>query len=208
MIKNIILDMGNVLLDFRPEVSVKHFFEDEEDRKLIMKELFNGPEWIMADRGLITNSRRFDGVSKRVPERLHEKLKACVEGWDMCMCIHNGSVEYSKQVHVGAPEFCELMKQKGYRLFVLSNACDRFHHYFPRYFDLSLFEGIIVSSDVKMLKPDREIYLYLLEKYKLVPEECLFIDDREENVLGAKECGLQGVVFDGEYESVVEQFEL
>ncbi len=77
MIKNIIFDMGNVLLQYDPGVCLHHFVEQEEDRALIRRELFEGPEWVEGDLGHITDEERFDGVSRRVPERLHGELKAC-----------------------------------------------------------------------------------------------------------------------------------
>ena len=186
--KNIILDMGNVLLEYNPDICLNHFLENSEDRAIIKKELFEGPEWIQGDLGYLTDSERFDGVSKRVPERLHSKLKACVEEWHMCM------------VPVpGAKEFCDHAKEKGFRLYVLSNASNSFYDYFPRFAPLDYFDGIVVSCDIHIIKPDIRIYQYLLEKYHLQPEECFFIDDREENVEGAKGAGIDGAVFSGDY---------
>lgn len=197
MIKNIILDMGNVLLYFRPELALKEFFETEEDRNIIRKELFKGPEWIMADEGKITNAERYDRVSLRVPERLHSKLKECVEGWHMCM-----------SPVTAAKEFCEDMKKKGYHIYVLSNACDRFHTYFPKFYDTDFFDGIVVSSDVHMIKPDAKIYQYLLDTYYLNAEECLFLDDREENVEAAKGVGMKAEIFEDNYNEIRERYKL
>lgn len=188
MIKNIILDMGNVLLDYNPCVILDKVCDTPEEKELIYKELFQGPEWIQGDYGEINNSRRFEGVSKRVPESLHEKLRECVEHWDICM----------KPLE-GAKEFCELVKNKGRRIYVLSNACSKFYEYFPKYFPLEEFDGVVVSSDVHMIKPDIGIYQYLTEKYGLQPQECLFIDDREENVEGARAAGMEAVVFKNNY---------
>ena len=84
MIKNIIFDMGNVLLQYDPGVCLNHFIKQEEDRALVRRELFEGPEWVQGDLGHITDEERFDGVSLRVPERLHEELRQCTEQWHMC----------------------------------------------------------------------------------------------------------------------------
>ena len=83
MIRNIILDMGNVLLDYNPEVILEKTLDNEEDRQIIRKELFGGPEWVQGDLGIIKNSERFDGVSQRVPSRLHPALRECEENWDI-----------------------------------------------------------------------------------------------------------------------------
>ena len=191
MIKNIILDMGNVLMDYNPHVILDKVCDTPEEKELLYKELFQGPEWLQGDRGEINNSQRFDGVRKRVPESLHEKLKECVEHWDICM-----------KPLAGAKEFCELVKRKGHRIYVLSNACSKFYEYFPKYFPLEEFDGVVVSSDVHMIKPDIGIYQYLLEKYELQPKECLFIDDREENVEGARASGMEAVVFQNNYTEI------
>lgn len=191
-IKNIILDMGNVLIDFKPENALEKYFPDECESELVRKELFEGPEWIQGDLGQITNGQRYDGVSKRVPERLYGRLKECVEGWQYC----------SLSSHPGAEEFLKAMEAQGRKLFVLSNACDKFHSYFPRYYDLAQFDGIVVSADVKMIKPDVKIYENMLDNFGLKASECLFIDDRAENVVGAIEAGMQAVTFDGDFDKI------
>lgn len=191
MIKNIIFDMGNVLLDYDPEVCLRHFVEQEEDRALIRKELFQGPEWIEGDLGHITDEERFDGVSRRVPKRLHRELKECVEQWHMCM-----------QPVPGAKEFCGYAKESGYRIFVLSNASSSFYDYFPRFAPPDYFDGIVVSCDIHLIKPDIRIYQYLLDRFELLPEECFFIDDVALNVEGAEKAGIRGAVFRGDFEEI------
>ena len=192
MIKNVVLDMGNVLLDFRPEYVLNQFCSSEEEKDVIRRELFEGPEWAMADRGDIKDKDRYDLVKKRVPEKYHEALKNCALHWDICM----DPLE-------GAKEFCETVKEKGYKIFVLSNASDLFYVYFPKFLPLDFFDGVFVSSDYLMLKPDVEIYKTFLNKYGLKGEECLFIDDREDNVAGAKKAGLNTFRFEGDYEKIL-----
>lgn len=197
MIKNIILDMGNVLLSFDPEVCLNAFLSTEEDRAIIRKELFGGPEWIMGDYGTITNAERYEPVSKRVPERLHTQLKQCVDKWDMCM-----------EPIPGAREFCSYIKEKGYGIYVLSNACNGFYNYFPRFREISYFDGVMVSSDVHMIKPEKRIYEHFLNTYHLKAEECLFIDDRTENVEGSQSVGINGFVFEGDFDAIKSAYHL
>ena len=192
MIKNIVLDMGNVLLDFRPEYVMDQFCSSEEERDVIRRELFDGPEWQMGDRGDIKDKDRYDLVKKRVPEKYHEALKNCALHWDICMDPIDG-----------AREFCETVKEKGYRIFVLSNASDLFYVYFPKFLPLDFFDGVFVSADFRMLKPDVEIYKTFLNKYGLKGEECLFIDDRQDNIEGAGKAGLNTFRFEGDYEKVL-----
>ena len=193
MIKNIVLDMGNVLLDFNPEFVMNTFCSSEEEKDVIRRELFNGPEWALGDRGDFSDEDRFGLVKVRVPEKYHEALKKCADNWDICMDPLDG-----------AREFCELVKSKGYGIYVLSNASDLFYEYFPRFLPLDFFNGVFVSSDYHMLKPDLEIYETFLKKYGLNAEECLFIDDRKDNIEGAKKAGLNTYRFPGDYKGLME----
>lgn len=197
MIKNIVFDMGNVLLDYNPEVPLDAFCKTEEEKAVIRKELFGGPEWIQGDLGNMTNEERYESVKQRVPEAVYPALKKCVYEWDICM----------KPIP-GAMEFCEYIRQKGYGLYVLSNASDAFYDYFPKFAPLDFFDGIIVSADIHIIKPDIRIYQHLLEIYHLVPEECLFIDDREDNVEGAKQVGMSGEVFRNDYDAIKSKYQL
>ncbi len=196
MIKNIIFDMGNVLLRYDPEVCLNRFVKREEDRALIRRELFEGPEWVQGDLGHITDEQRFDGVSRRVPQELHTELRQCVEQWHMCM----------EPIH-GAKEFCAYAKEQGYRLYVLSNASSSFYQYFPRFAPFEYFDGLVVSCDIHIVKPDIRIYRYLLETYGLAPEECFFIDDMAANVEGAQKAGISGAVFGGDFEEIRKKLE-
>lgn len=186
--KNIIFDMGNVLLTYDPEVCLKKIVEKEEDRALIRRELFEGPEWIQGDLGQLTDEERFYGVSKRVPERLHEELRRCTIEWDMCM-----------PPVPQAREFCGYLKKRGFGIYVLSNASSSFYNYFPRFAPFDYFDGIVVSSDIHIIKPDIRIYQHLLKKYNLRADESFFIDDVEANIEGAREVGIDGAVFKGDF---------
>lgn len=188
MIKNIILDMGNVLLDYNPDICLDHFLQRQEDKAIIRRELFEGPEWTEGDLGYLSDAERFDGVSRRVPYKLHKALEKCVLEWHMCMTPISG-----------AKTFCDRMKENGYHLYVLSNASKSFYDYFPRFAPFDYFDGIVVSCDIHMIKPDPSIYRHLLKKYRLNPAECFFIDDRKENIIAAKETGIDGTVFEGDY---------
>lgn len=192
MIRNVVLDMGNVLLDYNPDFVLDQFCSSDEEKAVIRKELFDGPEWQLGDRGDIKDKDRFDLVKVRVPEKYHEALRNCCDRWDICM----DPLE-------GAKEFCESVKKAGLGIYVLSNASDLFYTYFPKFLPLDFFNGVFVSSDYLMLKPDLEIYETFLSKYGLNADECLFVDDRKENVEGASKAGMNTFCFKGDYEQVI-----
>lgn len=195
MIKNIIFDMGNVLLDYDPEVPLDAYCDSEEAKNAIRAELFQGPEWVESDLGNLTPEGMFERVKKRVPEQWHGALERCAKEWDICMTPVPG-----------AREFCDAAREKGCRLYVLSNASQDFYHYFPRFAELDYFDGIVVSSDIHLIKPDEAIYRYTLETFGLTPGECLFIDDRQENIEAAERLGIHGHVFRRDYPAIREKW--
>lgn len=191
MIKNIVFDMGNVLLDYNPQVCLDAFCNSEDEKNIIFEELFQGPEWIMGDAGQIRDNERYDLVKQRVPERHWKALKECCDKWDICLAPMTG-----------ARVFYNYVKEKGYGVYVLSNASDKFYDYFVKFLPLDYFDGIVVSSDIRMLKPDRRIYEFLLSKHNLIADECLFIDDILENVKGALAVGMQACEFKNDFEAI------
>ena len=90
------------------------------------------------------------------------------------------------------------LKQAGYGVYLLSNASVRQHEYWPRVPGSALFDGTLISADVKLVKPQPEIYRLLLEKFSLTAQECFFIDDSPANIEGALMCGIPGAVFHGD----------
>ena len=191
MIKNVIFDMGNVLLDFDPCTQLNAACRSEEAKQILIKELYGGKEWIQRDLGNITLKELYSGVSARIPQEYHEDLRRCIDIWHWFMIPLDG-----------AKEFLQKVKENGYRVFILSNASEDFYTYFTKHFDLDFFDGYVVSADIHIIKPDERIYRYILEKYDLKAEECLFIDDREDNVQGAESVGIKGFVFRNNYDEL------
>lgn len=197
MIKNVILDMGNVLLSYNPGIPLDVFCKTDEEKQTIRRELFEGPEWVQGDLGYMTCAEKYESVKARVPLSMHPSLKRCAYEWRICM-----------QPIAGALAFCAYIKESGRRIYVLSNASDEFYEYFPKFAPLDYFDGVVVSCDLHMVKPNAGIYRHLLKTYRLNPEECLFLDDMEENVIGAKQEGIQGEVFSGDFEAVKRKYRL
>ena len=191
MIKNVIFDMGNVLLDYNPLIPLTKFVDKEEDRAIIQKELFESVEWVQMDLGELSREQAYETIKARIPKTLHKALHDCIYHWQICMTALEG-----------AKEFVTKVKEQGLGVYVLSNASEVFYEYFPEFLPLEYFDGIVVSADVHMVKPDIKIYQFLLERYGLKAEECLFIDDRVPNVIAAIASGMQGVVFKGNFKEI------
>ena len=197
MIKNVILDMGNVVLKFDPEVSLNKYCKSNEEKDIIRQALFKGEEWIMGDKGEISDKDLYEKVKHKVPEKYHETLKNVADNWDICIVPLDGT-----------KQFCDYLKEKKYGLYILSNASDRYHKYFPEIFPLDYFTGLVFSCDIHIIKPDEGIFKYILNKYNLKAEECLFIDDIESNIKGAEKVNMKGEVFKNNYDYIIKKYNL
>lgn len=190
MIRNIVFDMGNVLLRFDPDYFLtREGVLEEEARKLLMNELFRSAEWALMDLGVLTEDTAEPLVLARIPERLHPKAIRLLRSW-----------ADGKETIRGMPELAARLKKRGYGIYLLSNASIAQHEYWPQQPISRLFDGKLISCDVKKVKPDPEIYRLFIEKFGLNPEECVFIDDSAANVAGAIACGWKGIVFHGDAE--------
>ncbi len=198
MIRNLILDMGNVLLRYEPERALRELCGEEEGREKILRELFEGPEWIQADLGRITEEEMYESVKRRVPAEFHPALRRCIGEWDL----------FTMEPVAGAREFFDACRKKGYGMYLLSNASERIYRYFPRFLPFSAFDGAVVSCSVHLIKPDPAIYRHLCAAYGLDAASCLMVDDREDNILGARRAGMQGVVFRQNFPEILAEFRL
>lgn len=190
MIRNIVFDMGNVLIRFDPD----HFMElagviDPEDRKLIRRELFGSVEWVQMDLGILTEKTAEPLVLHRFPERLRGTVSSLLFHW-----------ADQRETIPGMEELLEKLKKAGYPLYLLSNASVRQHEYWPAFPMSSMFSGKLISCDVGIIKPNPAIYERFTEQFGLQPDECLFVDDQPVNVAAAIQCGWSGIVFHGDAE--------
>lgn len=185
MIKNLIFDMGNVLLDYDPLTYLKSELKDENEALRIYQELFQGPEWHLLDGGTISEEEIVLRVQRRIPEYA-EDVGHIMDNWD-----------YFLKPIAGMPELIAELKHKGWPLYLLTNAGLRFDRYSKRIKIFQNFDGLLVSAKEKLLKPDAAIYHLICKRYQLKPEECLFIDDLQDNVNGAVAVGMNAYRFIG-----------
>ena len=194
MIKNIVFDMGNVLLLFDRDRFLDAVGVEGADRRVLMNNVYLSLEWAKMDRGSMTDAQAAESMCARLPERLHEKVHKLVDQWDRPIYPVPGMAELVKN-----------LKTAGYRIYLLSNASYRQHEYWPRVPGSEYFDGTLISADVKLVKPERQIYELLCEKFSLKPDECLFIDDSAMNIEGAEGAGMPGIVFHGNADELREE---
>ena len=187
MIRNILFDMGNVLLRFDRAVFLNRLNVTEEDKRLLLKEVFLSDEWVQMDAGILCEETAEPIMCGRLPRHLHEAVHQLASCWDQPIIPMEGMQDLVRE-----------LKEAGYGIYLLSNASVRQHAYWPRVPGSELFDGTLISADEKVMKPDPEIYRLCMERFGLIPEECIFIDDVQANIDGAAACGIAGVVFHGE----------
>lgn len=187
MIKNVVFDMGGVLIRFDAEHYTTRFVPDPADYELMRRELFRSIEWVWMDRGTITDDEVVAAVCARLPERLHQAVRDILDNWHQDIPPLDGVYDLVKE-----------LKGKGYRIYLLSNTCTRFHEFRKNIPALEFFDGEFVSCDFHFVKPEPRIYLRFLEYFHLRPEECVFIDDDPRNIEGAVRCGMGGVIYHGD----------
>lgn len=188
MIKNIIFDMGQVLIRWSPQLVTARLGLPDDDNALLISEVFGGVEWTAMDRGRMTAEEGLALICRRLPPRLHEAARSLVFEW--------WKTEFVPMA--GMAELIAELKGMGYNIYLLSNAASTLNVYFNRIPGSEHFSGRIVSADVKLLKPEHEIYELLYSRFSLQPEECIFIDDSPANIDGAQCTGMDGIVFRGD----------
>ncbi len=184
--KNIVFDMGNVLLDFSPYFIVSNFTQDIEKIQILADEIFYKQEWLDLDQGIISDDVAYDSIQKRVDVRNHKIVRDILDLWQEYL-TENGEMI----------DLLEKLKLKGYKLFLFSNASKRFYDYESRFECLSYFNQKIISADLKYSKPSEKFYLIACEMCKIEPSESFFIDDSVQNVLQANQLGLDGYIYNG-----------
>ena len=184
MIRNILFDMGKVLIRFDRDLFIDRLGVSPEDKPLLMRHVFCSVEWVCMDRGSMVEEEAVASVCKRLPQRLHDAAAKLIAMWDRPILPIPGMYE-----------LVEELKNKGYGIYLLSNASLRQHEYWPRIEASRFFDGKLVSADEGVMKPQPEIYNLILERFSLKAEECFFIDDVPANIEGALRCGISGAVF-------------
>jgi len=182
MLRNIIFDLGNVLISFVPSEFLKKKNYPQNIRNTILNDIFRSDEWKMLDNGDITTREAIDSIT----------LKSTLKREEIALI-------FSLRTEVMFPldnnvRLLPVLKKRGFRLYYLSNfPLDSFEEIRNDYFFFRHFDGGIISSEVKLSKPDLRIFKLFLDKYSLLPEECLYIDDLEENVDSARLAGMKAL---------------
>ena len=184
MIKNVIFDIGNVLTDFRwAQFLADKGFSEKEVQRIANASVLT-PIWAELDRGAWSFEEVMAGFVKNDPE-IEKELHQAFDDMTDIVRIRDYAIPWVKE-----------LKAKGYSVYYLSNFSEKIER--ESIAGLAFREemdGGILSWKEKVIKPDPTIYRLLLERYSLVPEESVFIDDLPVNVEAGRKLGIHGIVF-------------
>ena len=183
-IKNIIFDIGKVLVGFEWKEYVLSLF-DEETARAVTKAMWDEDRWYELDRGVLPEEEILESFYRADPEHkaeireTYDRAGECVQRRDYVI------------------PWIESLKEAGFRVYFLSNYSEHLMQANPEALDfVPHMDGGVFSCHVKAIKPDPAIYHALLEKYGLDPQECVFLDDQERNITAARQLGIRAAETD------------
>ena len=195
MIKNYIFDMGGVLPKSTMAEYMKSISHSEAEFTLY-QEMTKSNTWIEMDRGLdIEEACQI--FCEQYQHKQDERIRKFVENF--------------RQINDPNPEMEQLMlelKNHGYKLYLMSNVSFLYKKFFPYIKSIPYMDGIWVSCERGLIKPDRRAFEDMFFMFNLKPQECFFIDDTEKNILAARECGMDGFVYRGKVSELREKCNL
>lgn len=186
-IENVIFDMGNVLMTFDGPYFASRFTDTPEDAVLLNGALFGSPLWTLLDSGTISHETMTRYAEHHLPKRLHPNLHECIARWP----------ELSEPI-AATNDLGIRLKREGYGIYVLTNANTRVMEQLGHAPLMPHVDGYVVSAQERLMKPDPAIFRLLCERFGLAPETCLFVDDNEDNCIGARVAGLHAHHFTGD----------
>lgn len=182
--RKVVFDVGNVLIRWDPRLLYRQFFAERAKMDWFMQnvctaawnlEQDRGRPWAEAVAELVARHPEWEREIKAYDERWHETVPGAIE--DSVFVL-------------------EELKGKGEPVYAITNfSHEKWAECLIRFPFLQSFDGVVVSAHERLLKPDPAIYRVLLERYGLQAEDCIFVDDSEKNVKGARSVGMQGLHF-------------
>jgi len=185
-IRNVVFDLGGVLLEWDADKILARLYSDREVRALIKKEVFQHSDWLALDKGVLEEEAAVRLFQRRTGRPLPE-MRALMD-----------AVRESLVPIPSTFDLLEALSREGLDLYCISNMQTAvFADLQKRYDFWGKFKGMIISASVKMIKPDAEIFLHLFSLYGLDPSETVFIDDHPPNVESARRLKMHAILFQG-----------
>lgn len=183
-IKNVIFDIGNVLIDFCWRDHMVSLGFSGECIAMLTETMINSPLWDELDMGLRSHEDIIADMKAAAPQ-----YAAQIDGFF-------GKPEGLIRMRPRSVPWLSGLKERGYGVYLLSNYPKWMFEIHSQMYDfMPYIDGKLVSSYVNLMKPDHAVYRMLLEKYSLKAEECAFVDDRPLNTAAAEELGIRSVTY-------------
>ena len=154
MIKNVIFDLGNVVLKLKWNVVLDKYSDNQEDKELLNKVIFESEEWQKLDEGTIKKQDAINIMISKLPQRLHNSCIGIMRDWQEGFVINTQILE-----------FINTLKNNGYHTYILSNAPLDVPVYLEKANLNKYFDGKIISAEEKLAKPDKKIYELILNRF-------------------------------------------
>ncbi|MGH8230603.1 MAG: HAD family hydrolase [Steroidobacteraceae bacterium] len=184
MLRNAIFDLGGVVLHWDPMAVLAQFEPDPQACQRLRAEFFGHSDWKSFDRGGLTEAEIIERLQARLG-RPRSQLLAIVDAVRASLVEKPDTVRLLRSLH-----------RRGVALYCLSNMPSSIYlEVHRRHAFWDVFSGIIISGDVRMIKPEPELFAHLLERFSLNAHESVFIDDLPVNVEAARATGLKTVLF-------------
>lgn len=199
MIKNVIFDIGGVLVGLDWKGYIRKFGFSPEKESAITKALIGGPVWKELDRGVLTMEELLECFMALSPEEYRDDVRE--------VFLKSGAFILKRAY---AKQWILTLKEYGYRTYYLSNYSAWMIGESKKALDfLPLLDGGVFSCEVKQIKPDEDIYQSLLTRYPdIVPEESVFLDDTLENIETARRLGFHTIHFRSQEQAETELSQL
>ena len=179
---DIILDMGNVLLEWNKDKILQGVSDTKKDYLILDKTIFQSGLWEKLDFGTMTREELVLEVVSMIGNTYQKKVEEVIWNWPSYIDIYTEVF----------PVLSEL-KKKGHRIFVLSNTSKVFYDLLDEQLSplKEVLDGFVLSCDIKAIKPDLAMFKEILDKYQLNPTNCVFLDDIEDNTVAAEKLGIR-----------------
>ena len=179
---DIILDMGNVLLEWNKDKILRGVVKTEKDYMILDKAIFQSGLWERLDLGTLTREELVLKVVSMIGSIYQEKVQEVVWNWPSYI-----------EIYTEVFPLLVRLKEKGHRIFVLSNTSPVFYELLEEQLSPlnEILDGFVLSCDIKAIKPDPKMFEEILHKYQLDPVNCIFLDDVKDNIKMAESLGIK-----------------
>lgn len=184
MITTVIFDIGNVLTDFCWEEYYRSFGYSDEIFERLANATVKSQIWHEFDRGEMSDDQILEAFIQN-DQGIEDELREVFRDTHGIVTKREYAIDWIKE-----------LKSKGYRVLVLSNFSEKAaKECSDALAFLPYTDGGILSYQDKLIKPDPAIYQLLIDRYSLVPEECVFLDDLKRNTEAAEKFGMHTICF-------------